>query len=95
VHANDRKLQNELLFRDANEAIKRTQEDLGLEDGYLPFLCECFDEACRTIVHLTAAEYAAVRGAGRSFVIAPAHPSDDGAVAEQTDRYWVLDKEHT
>jgi len=59
---------------EANERIRATQEELGIDDGNrLPFLCECDDSACRTIVRVTAAEYGEARSSGW-YVVATGHP---------------------
>jgi hypothetical protein len=86
-----RKAQNEMLFREANEEIRRVQLHLGL-DGRMPFICECDDEACRTIVRLTAEEYEHVRAGGTLFVIASKHPTE-GRIVERRDGYCISRKE--
>ncbi|HZR94566.1 MAG TPA: hypothetical protein VFA56_02660 [Gaiellaceae bacterium] len=87
-----RKLRNELIFRDANERIRRAQSELELPDDPMPFICECSDERCRQIVQLTQAEYEDVRAGDRTFFIAPGHDASDGEVVARGDRHWVLQK---
>ena len=48
---------NEAVFRAANEEIARARNELGLFDGKTPFLCECDDAECRTVVPLAVDEY--------------------------------------
>jgi hypothetical protein len=59
---------------EANERIRATQEELEIDDGNrLPFLCECADAACRTIIRVTASEYGDARASGW-YVVASGHP---------------------
>jgi hypothetical protein len=45
--AQERKAQNEAIFRDANEEIEAVRAELTNVDGKTPFFCECEDPACR------------------------------------------------
>jgi hypothetical protein len=75
----------------ANEHIRRTQAELGLGDGdKLPFLCECDDVLCRTLVRLTVAEYGVARAAGDRCVVVDGHPYS-GSVVFDGDGYAVID----
>jgi hypothetical protein len=89
--SDERALENERLFRSANEQIhdRRTQLDL---DGRTPYLCECEDQACTHLIRLTRDEYAGIRSTGARFVIAPGHPTR-GKPVERNDHYVVVDKE--
>ena len=87
-----RKTHNETLFREANEEIRRTQVDLDLPDRAVPFLCECDDEACRTVVRLTPDQYEHIRTNARHFLIADGHATDGRVVAEHKG-YVVSEKE--
>jgi hypothetical protein len=87
-----RKAQNEALFREANEEIRRVQLDLGLADRRMPFICECDDETCREILRLTAEEYERVRAGGTLFFVAPEHPTE-GRIVERRDGYCISRKE--
>jgi hypothetical protein len=87
-----RKAHNEALFREANESVRAVQADLGLQDGRpMPFICECDDPQCKTIVRLTQADYDAVRVHARRFLVAPGHEEDDNLVARYGD-YDVVEK---
>jgi hypothetical protein len=86
-----RKAHNEALFRDANESVRAVQQDLGIPDGPMPFICECDDPACRTIVRLTPAAYEAIRADATHFFIAPNHPTD-GETVEERPAYTVVEK---
>jgi hypothetical protein len=87
----ERRAQNEILFREANEEIRRVQEELSLPDGEMPFICECDDERCRSVVRLTMAEYETIRAKPRRFAVAPGH--DEANVVSRNDRYHVAEKD--
>jgi len=75
---------------EANERIRATQVELGIDSGnLLPFLCECDDTACRSVIRLNATAYGEVRAAGR-FVVAETH-SGGGRVVSSGDGYAVVE----
>ena len=92
MRVEDRRLQNEMIFRDSNERIRRAQLGMTVDGETVPFICECMDIRCQTIVHMTGDEYERVRHEEMTFLIAPDHDASDGEVAERTDRYWILRK---
>jgi hypothetical protein len=83
---------NEARFREANEQIHEKVVELGSLDRPAPYLCECEDERCTTVVLLRAAEYEHVRGASRRFVVAPGHEDGDSRVVDQRDGFTVIEK---
>jgi hypothetical protein len=89
----ERVARNDAIFRDANEQIARRAVVAGMSK--IPFLCECAEEACTTILRLTIDEYEAVRADGRRFVVAPRHEDHAGGHAEVVghgDGYVVVEK---
>jgi hypothetical protein len=75
---------------EANERIRATQVDLGIDSGnLLPFLCECDDTTCRAVIRLTAAAYGEARAASR-YVVAETHPGG-GRVVSSGDGYEVVE----
>jgi hypothetical protein len=92
VSPDERKLQNELIFRDANERIRRAQQEIAVQADTVPFICECSDVRCHTIVQMSVAEYEDVRAGEMRFLIAPDHDATDGDVVERGERFWVLAK---
>ena len=92
MRVEDRRLQNEMIFRDSNERIRRAQLGMTADGETVPFICECMDIRCHTIVHMTADEYERVRREEMTFLIAPDHDASDGEIGERTDRYWILRK---
>jgi hypothetical protein len=87
-----RKAHNEALFREANESVRAVQADLGLHDGRpMPFICECGDTQCKTIVRITQADYEGIRAHARRFLVASGHERDGNLVAKHGD-YDVVEK---
>jgi hypothetical protein len=84
-----RKAENEARFRDANE--KQRGEAAAIvesEDEPVPFLCECPDPRCTSVVLLTLREYEAVRAVPTDGLAKPGH--EDATiedVIETTERY--------
>ena len=75
---------------EANERIRATQEELGIDSGNpLPFLCECDDATCRTIVRVSASEYTGARTAGR-YLVHDGHPTT-GRVVITGDGYVIVE----
>ncbi len=86
--------ENEAVFRDANEQIESRADELEFEDP-IPFLCECGDPACHTIVRLSADDYAAVRRSATWFLVEPGHErvaEPYGEVVSRRDGYVVVEK---
>jgi len=86
---------NEVRFRDSNEEIEATADELDLQ-GLVPFICECPVRSCVEIVRLTLDEYQAVRKHRARFVNAPGHErisveAGVGAIAKRTPRYVLVD----
>ena len=88
----ERAATNEARFREANEQINEKVVELGSLERSAPYLCECEDERCTTIVLLTAAEYEEVRSRSRRFVVAPGHQEDDDQVVARHDGFTVIEK---
>jgi len=74
----DRFVENERLFRIANEGLRERVEDIVEPDQSIPFLCECIDETCMARIELTPKEYEMARSDDEWFVIARGHPLLDG-----------------
>jgi hypothetical protein len=90
----ERVAQNDATFRDANEQISRRADAYGL-DGLIPFICECAEESCTTIVPLSLDEYEDVRTDSTHFLNAPGHhvaAQGHARVVEDHGRYVVAEK---
>ena len=88
----ERAAANEARFREANERIQEKVVELGSPDRTAPYLCECEEERCTTVVLLTAEEYEDVRSGSRQFVVAPGHQEEDDQVVDQHDGFTVIEK---
>jgi hypothetical protein len=86
-----RKAHNEALFRDANEAVRLVQEELAMPEGLMPFICECDEPECRSVVRMTQAAYEEMRAHSRRFVIARGHTTL-GRTVERHAGYCVVEK---
>jgi hypothetical protein len=88
----ERAAQNEARFREANEQIQETVLELAAQEHPAPYLCECDDVGCTTVVLLTAAEYEEVRSESRRFVVASDHENADDRVLGRHDAFTVIEK---
>ncbi len=88
----ERATRNELIFRDANERIEESRQELGIHD-VVPFVCECEDESCRELVRLSPKEYHSARVSPRHFLLAVGHPFRTGRVVSENDRFMVVEKQ--
>jgi hypothetical protein len=57
----------------------------------MPFICECDDPECRSVIRLTQAAYEDVRADARRFLIAPGHTSLGDTVERHAD-YCIVEK---
>ena len=87
---------NDSIFREANERIESYVQSIDdqIDDGPLPFLCECADVTCTEIVRMTSAEYEALRGDPVRFTTVPGHEGAESwaRVVDQNDRFAVVEK---
>lgn len=88
----ERAAANEARFRQANEQIHGKVLELGTSDRTAPYLCECEDERCTTVILLTAAEYENVRSDPRRFAVASGHEDGDTRVVNRRDGFTVIEK---
>jgi hypothetical protein len=68
----ERVARNDAAFREANERIEQTAESLGVATT-VPFICECADTNCTTVIRLPLSEYEAIRVLPTLFMNAPGH----------------------
>jgi hypothetical protein len=91
----DRIAKNNDTFREANEQIRERASHYAVEMERIPFLCECPVPTCVQIVHLTPAEYEAVRADAGHYMTAVGHEAAErpvGQVIARNDRYVVVEK---
>ena len=90
----ERLVENEKLFRKANERLRERAEGIVEPGQSVPFLCECIDEKCMDRLDLTLDDYVRVRSDGEHFVIVPGHPRLDGEkIVEEGNRFLIVSKE--
>jgi hypothetical protein len=90
-----RRIQNQELFRLANERLDEHVDDLALDGSPIPFLCECADDDCLGRVDLTRDDYEAVRSQRNRYVILPGHATiASEVVIEKNGDYYVVEKEN-
>jgi hypothetical protein len=89
---------NETIFRSANEDIRSTRERLDFARAdQTPFVCECGDMACTSVMLLSLAEYESVRSDPNTFAVIPGHndPATEAvltSVVHATDRFAIVEK---
>jgi hypothetical protein len=75
----ERIARNDSAFREANEQIgAKAREHHTAADQPVPFICECADPSCTSILQLTLVEYEDVRGDSRQFMNALGHERAEG-----------------
>jgi hypothetical protein len=92
----ERIARNNFTFREANERIRAKADEYGAPLEQIPFLCECPDPGCTTIVRLTTDEYAAIRANTRHFFTVAGHEQAEkplGEVVSREDGYVIVEKE--
>jgi hypothetical protein len=91
----ERVARNAAIFREANERIRDVAASMHVsESQLLPFLCECADENCTTILKLTGNEYEAVRQPPTLFINAKGHDVNGqgwARVVDEFERYSVIE----
>jgi hypothetical protein len=88
----ERTAKNDHAFRVANERI----QDVALEHEIgepVPFLCECADPRCTTIIRISLGDFADVRSSPVRFVHATGHGEPEHTrVVDRRDGYDVIEK---
>jgi len=100
-----RMVENEAIFRQQNESIQKSLEELdqlATSDGQpitdkdeliLHFYCECSDENCRSRIPIKLKEYADIHKQRRCFVLLPGHEVDLlEKITKKTNDYFVVEK---
>jgi len=78
------------LRREINE---RRPED-GEDEGFVRFVCECWDAACEELVSLTIDEYEFIRRVPIRLVVRPGHVHHESerVLMEEPGRFLVVEK---
>ena len=84
--------ENEAFFREVNERIATTADQLGPTVPDL-YLCECANADCTFRIELAAGEYEAVRADPKQFVVRPDHytPEIETLVVKH-ETHWIVRK---
>jgi hypothetical protein len=86
--------ENEALFRSVNEKVEELGESFSTITDTFLIVCECGTQSCMEHIELQPAEYERVRRNPLHFLIKPGHEFNEvEEVIEQTDRYWVVEKD--
>jgi hypothetical protein len=77
----ERIARNDSIFRDVNEQINAKAKEYDTDEQQaVPFICECADEHCTTIVSLSLGEYEGIRSDSRQFLTVFGHERVEGLV---------------
>jgi site-specific recombinase len=88
-----RLVENEEVFRAANERLRSAVEARMPAADVVPFLCECADETCMGRLDLTLDDYRSLRSHERRFVMLTGHLRTAGEeVVEKRDGYDITEK---
>jgi hypothetical protein len=68
----ERVARNDAIFREANEKIRGSAEELDFTD-IVPFICECADPECTKVLRLSISDYEQVRSDATHFINAKGH----------------------
>ena len=86
---------NDATFRDANEKIRAKAEAAGMRSERVPFICECAEPTCTSVIQMSLEEYEEIRAGSRDFLNVPGHEAAArgwGEVIDGNDRYVVVRK---
>jgi hypothetical protein len=94
----DRRAENEALFREINERVSQMRGQTGqldlATDELLDFLCECARQECLEKLQLSPMEYERVRSVPTDFLVVPGHQvADIERVVSENERFTVVRKE--
>jgi hypothetical protein len=90
-----RAARNQALYRLVNERVTEVNDGLNPLLPLSEWICECANEECSDEVLLTRGEYERVRAFPTRFFVKPHEHHVFGnveRVAEQHERYWVVEK---
>src|SRR5436190_4210701 len=90
----ERVARNDATFREANERIHEAAQEYELQ-GPMPFICECAEATCTTIVRVTLPGYAEVRANPVRFIVAAGHELPDTDIEQVVERrggYFGIEK---
>lgn len=89
-----RLIENEVLFRERNTAVKEfIQDETRHDDGSLEFYCECSSTDCVSRIKITPSEYGGAHRSNRHFIALRGHelPEIEKVVTRKSG-YNILEK---
>jgi hypothetical protein len=87
----ERIARTEAVFREVNEAIAKTAENLDSEEAQ--FVCECGDSDCADRITAELDDYERVRAHATHFILMPGHEKRSvERVVEHNGHYTVVEK---
>jgi hypothetical protein len=107
--AERRQIENEMIFRRANEKVGKELKDLDIQlikdeypelvagnDIMLHFICECSDEDCVARIPIKLSVYQKIHKNRDAFIIKPKHQVQEiESVIHTEDSYIVVEKNKT
>jgi hypothetical protein len=88
-----RLIENQEVFRAANERLRGAVEARMPMADVVPFLCECADDTCMGRVDLTLDDYSSLRSHERRFAMLSGHRRTPGEqIIVQRDGYDITEK---
>ena len=91
----ERIARNDSAFRGANEQISSKATAVhAAEDQLIPFICECADSTCTSVLQLNLVEYEQIRKDSRQFLNALGHDRVEALCRShvQEPQYLVVSK---
>ena len=89
----ERKAQNQRVFRAANERMQEMIDGQVPYGTVIPFLCECADNECLGRINMNAADYEGIHIDRDLYIVLRDHPTIEGEnVVEQEDGYDIVSK---
>ena len=85
----ERRAQNEAIFRAGNEAIKKNAPN---SEPVLPLICECGTAECLERIEVTPGEFESVRSNPVRFLLSVGHEDETERVIDEFDRFSVVEK---
>jgi len=89
----ERREQNQIAFRHANERLLDVADDVVPEGHLVPFVCECADDECLGRVEVKAALWEVVAARPNHFLIIAGHPRIEGEdIVDTLGAYEIVEK---
>ena len=85
--------ENEVLYREVNERVLELQEEFGLAEERIDFVCECAQVDCSERISMDLRAYEHLREHPARFGVKPGHEVPDvEQVVEEHEGYVVVEK---